>query len=87
MLLGILQLGTYFYENKNQYLTIENGTITKNHLISKTINLKELVGIKKFAGDYILKTDTSDLRINTTIIDEHSLKELDRFIDNLNLSL
>ncbi len=85
LLVGILQLGTYFYENKNQYLTIENGVISKNNLIAKKINLNEIVGIKKFAGDYILKTNSSELRINTEFIDENSLKELNTFLENLNL--
>jgi hypothetical protein len=35
LLVGILQLGTYLYENNKQYLTIENGIISKNHLTPK----------------------------------------------------
>ncbi len=85
LLVGILQLGTYFYENKNQYLTIENGVISKNNLIAKKINLNDIVGFKKFAGDYILKTDSSELKINTEFIDENSLKELNTFLESLNL--
>ena len=85
LIIGILYLGTYLFENNNQYLTIENGTISKNHLISKKINLNEIKRIKKFAGDYILKTDSTELRINTELIEEKSLAELNNVLENLNL--
>jgi hypothetical protein len=85
LLLGILYVGTYLFENKKQYLTIENGIISKNHLIPKKINLNEIKRIKKFAGDYILKTDSTELKINTDLIEEKSLVELNTVLENLNL--
>jgi hypothetical protein len=85
LLLGILYVGTYLFENKKQYLTIENGIISKNHLIPKKINLNEIKRIKKFAGDYILKTDSTELKINTDLIEEKSLEELNTVLENLNL--
>ena len=85
LLLGILYVGTYLFENKKQYLTIENGIISKNHLIPKKINLNEIKLIKKFAGDYILKTDSTELKINTDLIEEKSLEELNTVLENLNL--
>lgn len=81
--MGILYVGTYFFENKKQYLTIENGIISKNHLLPKKINLNEIKQIKKFAEDYILKTDSTELRINTELIEENSLTELNTLLDNL----
>jgi len=85
LLMGILYAGTYLFENKKQYLTIENGIISKNHLIPKKINLNEIKRIKKFAGDYILKTDSTELRINTELIEENSLAELNTVLEKLNL--
>uniref|UniRef100_UPI00404A11F6 hypothetical protein n=1 Tax=Gelidibacter sp. TaxID=2018083 RepID=UPI00404A11F6 len=85
LIMGILYLGTYLFENNKQYLTIENGIISKNHLIPKKINLNEVKRIKKFAGDYILKTDSTELRINTELIEEKSLAELNTVLENLNL--
>jgi len=55
--MAILYMTTYFYEKKNQYLTIKNGMIYQNYPFGKKINLNEINRIKKFAGDYILKTD------------------------------
>tara|TARA_R110001632_G_scaffold45215_3_gene114860 strand:+ start:395 stop:781 length:387 start_codon:yes stop_codon:yes gene_type:complete len=85
IIIGILYFGTYIFENNKHYLTIENGTISKNHLIPKKINLNEIKRIKKFAGDYILKTDSTELRINTELIEENSLEELNTVLENLNL--
>ena len=87
LIIGILYFGTYLFENNKHYLTIENGTISKNHLIPKKINLNEIKRIKKFAGDYVLKTDSTELRINTELIDKTSLMELNAVLDNLNLEM
>ena len=85
LIIGILYFGTYLFENNKQYLIIENGIISKNHLIPKKINLNEIRRINKFGGDYILKTDSTELRINTELIEEKSLEELHTLLDNLNL--
>ena len=51
----------------------------------KKINLNEINWIKKFAGDYTLKTEQKELKINTELIDENSLTELNRILAELNL--
>ncbi|MGC6434389.1 MAG: hypothetical protein ACON4M_09370 [Crocinitomicaceae bacterium] len=85
LIIGFLYFGTYLFENNKQYLTIENGIISKNQLIPKKINLNKINRIKKFAGDYILETDSTELRINTVLIEEKSLAELNTVLENLNL--
>ena len=85
LIIGILHFGTYFFENNKQYLTIENGIISKNHLIPKKIKLNEINRIKKFAGEYLLETDSTELRINTELIEEKSLTALNTVLQNLNL--
>jgi len=82
---GIFSLIIYYYEKEKQYLTIKNGILTKNTLISKNINLKEINQIKKFAGDYKLKTSKSELIIDTQIIDSNSLTELNTELQKLNV--
>jgi hypothetical protein len=84
---GILYIGHYLYDLTNQYLTIENGTIRKNVLYGfrKNINLNEVNWIKKFAGDYTLKTEKKELKINTELIDKDSLTELNKILAELNL--
>ncbi len=85
LIISILYLGTYFYEKKNQYLTIKKGQILVNQPFGKKIILAEIKRIKKFAGDYILKTDKKELTINTQIIDPNSLAELNNELEKLNV--
>ena len=87
LVIGVLYIGHYLFDLSNQYLILENGTIRKNKLygFGKKINLNEINLIKKFAGDYILKTPTKELIINTELIEEKSLIELNRLLTELNL--
>ena len=85
LVISILYITTYFYDKKNQYLTIKNGVIYQNYPFGKKANLNEINRIKKFAGDYILKTDNVELTINTLIIDQESLEKQDSELEKLNL--
>jgi len=85
ILLGLLNLASYFFINYKQYLTIENDILTKNTLIPKKMSLSEIIRIKKRTGDYILKTEKDELRINTELIEKDSLVKLNSILDNLNL--
>ncbi|MBT9189813.1 hypothetical protein [Zobellia russellii] len=76
----------FIYEYKNQYLTIADDTITKNLLFqTKKMNLNEIIQVKNFAGDYILKTSQKELIINTQIIDPDSLIDLNAVLEQLEL--
>lgn len=87
MIISFIYLGIYFYEKKNQYLTIANGIISINQPFGKKIKLAEIKQIKKFSGDYILKTDQTELIVNTEIIDEKSLTELNAELEKLNVEI
>ena len=76
----------FIYEYKNQYLTIADDTITENLLFqTKKMNLNEIIKVKNFAGDYILKTSQKELIINTQIIDPDSLIDLNAVLEQLEL--
>jgi len=83
--ISVMYIAIYSFDYFNQYLTIHNNVIKENHLFGKKIKLTEIKQIKKFAGDYILKTEKTELTINTQIIDEKSLVELNLILDKLNL--
>lgn len=87
LIIGILYFCIFLFEYNKQYLTIENGMISKNHLNSKKILLKDIKGIRKFAGDYKLKTDTDELIIDTNLIEETSLADLEMVLNNLNVEI
>ncbi len=75
----------YYYQRQHQYLTIEKGLIKVNGPFGKKMNLADVKRIKKFAGDYILKTDKKELTIHTQIIDPNSLAELNAELKKLNV--
>ncbi len=81
---GIFSLIIYYYKKKKQYLTITDGVLTKNTLIPKNINLNEINRIKRFAGDYKLRTNKAELIIDTQIIDPNSLTELNAELEKVN---
>ena len=82
---SLMYLGLYFYQKNYKYLTLENGIIKVNGPFGKKLNLTEIKRIKKFAGDYIIKTDKKELTINTQIIDPNSLAELNTELKKLNV--
>ena len=83
--MAVLYLGQYIYESRSQYLTIENGKIRKNRFFGNALELDQITWIKKFAGDYILKTDTEELTINTEWIDDKSMEDLISVLYDLKL--
>jgi hypothetical protein len=85
LFISIAYLGIYAYQEKYKYLTIENGMIQVNGAAKKKLNLSEVTQIKKFAGDYILKTDNKELTISTQIIEPNALVELDKELKKLNV--
>jgi hypothetical protein len=84
LIASLLYFGIYFFKNKNQYLTIENGTITLNNFVPQRIYFTDLKQIKKKGKNYILQTEKSELHINTRLIDKNSLKDLKGILRNLN---
>ena len=75
---------TYFYQKKEKYLTIENGIIKQNWPFGKKLNLIEIKRIRHFAGEYILKTELNEMKINIGLIDEESLSDLKSELKKLN---
>ena len=85
LIFGIIYFIIYLYQKQYKYLAIENGILKINGSFGKKINLSEIKKIKKFAGDYILKTDNKVLTINTQIIDPESLTELNAELEKLDV--
>ena len=79
-ILPLVYIPYYTYEYFNQYLKIDNGYIYKTSLFPKKIELKKIREIKRFAGDYIIVTDQTKLRIDTSLIDPDSLKKLNEVL-------
>ena len=85
LILGSLMIISFFLERKFQYLVIENGRLTKNFFIKKTIQLDEIKEIKSLPGRIKLATPDKNLSINIGLIDEESIKDLYRVLGSLEL--
>lgn len=87
LLCSIIYLAQFFYTKTYPYVTIENGSIRKNVMFrnEKLIYIKEILSIKRFAGDYTFKTATDEIIIHTQAIDKNSLAQLDSFLEELNM--
>ncbi|HZW63096.1 MAG TPA: hypothetical protein VFF15_05555, partial [Flavobacteriaceae bacterium] len=85
LVISAMYFGVYFYQRKYSYFTLGNDTIQIHGLFGKKLPLHEIKRIKKFAGDYILKTEKKELKINTQLIVPHSLKELDDALKKLDV--
>jgi hypothetical protein len=83
LIVSLLYFGIYFFKSKYQYITIEDGAIILNNVISQRISFTDLNQIKKKGKIYIFQSEKSELHINTSVIDKNSLKDLKLIIKNL----
>ena len=85
LLASLLYFGNYLFKSKNQYLTIEEGSITRNNLFPQRINLDDLKQVKIKGKVYILQTENYELQIKTNLIDKNSLKDFKAILKSLKL--
>ena len=83
--IGIVFLGSYIYKNIFQYATLKNGVLIKNDLFRKRIQLDEITDIQYVSGKYKLTTSTSKMTINTMVLDDTSIEDLKKIIQQINL--
>ncbi len=67
--LALLYIAPYFYHKKVPFLTIQKGVLKQNWWFGKSIDSKDINEIKYFAGEYIIRSQKKELRIDTHIID------------------
>lgn len=75
-------ISIYTFEYIKQYLTIEDGFIYRNSLFPKKLELNKIKIFKKFAEEYIIETDQTKLKIDTTLIEQDSLIKLNQTLAN-----
>ncbi|MDO5970047.1 hypothetical protein Q4Q35_09520 [Flavivirga aquimarina] len=85
LILAIIFIYGLFYRKRKQYLTLENGVISKNSLFHKPLKMSEIKRVEKKPKKYILKTDLRKFTIDTKIIAEKSLSELNAELNKLNV--
>ena len=83
--LGVLGLWFFIDDYLNQYLTIENEVIKEGGRFGEKLKLNEIKRINKFGGNYIIKSDKSELTINAQFLEPDSLVKLDRELEKLDV--
>ena len=78
--LALLYIAPYFYHKKVPFLTIQNGVFKQNWWFGKSIDSKDINEIKYFAGEYIIRSQKKELRIDTHIIDPRDQPLLTDFL-------
>ncbi|WP_037320047.1 hypothetical protein [Salegentibacter sp. Hel_I_6] len=86
ILLGLLQLATWYYEKKHQYLYITEDSLTKNSLFRKSIKLNELTAIWKLRTSFTLQTKKNKIKIDKDLIEDESLNKLTDFLNQIELN-
>lgn len=85
LLLGLVMVASYFYERKFQYLIIENGKLTRNRFLHKSLQLDRITKIQSFPGKIKIFTSEEKMSINTELIAEDSRNDLLKVLGSLNL--
>ena len=78
--LALLYIAPYFYHKKVPFLTIQKGVFKQNWWFGKSIDSKDINEIKYFAGEYIIRSQKKELRIDTHIIDPRAQPLLTDFL-------
>lgn len=78
--LALLYIAPYFYHKKVPFLTIQKGFLKQNWWFGKSIDSKDINEIKYFAGEYIIRSQKKELRIDTHIIDPRDQPLLTDFL-------
>lgn len=84
---GVFFLGSYYYKQKYQYLQIKNNVLTCFIFGSKnrSVDLRELSGIKKFTDEITFLTPHERLKISTKLIAKEDLPAFENFLASLDL--
>lgn len=89
LILSLLYFLSFYYDKRYGYLTINNNILKKrdNPFFNYGIAIKDIKGIVKINEDYILKTDSNSIRIQSSVICENSKSKLDDFMNQLEASI
>lgn len=86
MVMGVMYLGVFYLQSKRNYILIKDGILTKCfELRTKKIPLSEIKSIRKFAGDYKLRSESDELIINTQMLEDESLSKLNMILEELDI--
>lgn len=82
--IGVLYVGQYFYSKNKILVKLQSESIEYFGFFSKkVIPVNEILSLKYFAGDYIIKAKHTTLVIDTNEIDKTAQLEMKAYFDAL----
>lgn len=84
-ILGFLYLCIFYCKSKYKYLTITNDVIKVNQPFGWKVECKDIKSIKKFAGDYSIKTESKEHTISGELIEPDMAIPLDKALQELDV--
>lgn len=85
ILLSAGYFSMWLYQRRYRYLIVEDGYIVKNGPLGQRMALGEIGQVRKFAGEYILRSGKGELRVDSQIMAPESLPILLGFLENLDV--
>lgn len=80
---SILFYGVYIYCKVKKYLLINKDYIQRNSPSKPKAHINDILKVRKKGNVYYLYTSKRTLRINTKLLDNQALIELENFLKNL----
>lgn len=83
LFIGIAYLAIYFIQRNVPYVLITDEFIQVCNFTKRKIYLKDITEIKYFAGDYVIKSASKELSIDSNFVEKESLPSLKNAIEEL----
>lgn len=85
ILLSAAYFSRYLYQLRYPYLVVEDGHLVKNGPLGQRMALAEIVQVRSFAGEYILRSESGKMRVDRQILAPESLPILLGLLENLDV--
>lgn len=76
---------SFFYKKRTPSLMITNEVIKLGNPFRKEMKISEVKEVKKFAGDYIFKSENRDLNVPSDFFTPEEIKKLEDKLESLKL--
>ena len=80
---ALLLYGVYTYCKVNKYVLISNEYIQRNTLWKSKAHINDILKVRKTGKIYFIYTSEQTIRINTKLLDNQAVIELESFINSL----
>lgn len=84
-LLSFSYLMIFYFKSRFKYITVTQDIIKFNQPFGWKVNCSDIISIRRFAGDYIIKTNIKDYTISGKLIDPKMAVPLEEYLKKMSL--